>query len=116
MGDFEHDPVIGVNPLLSERKSLDGRKTRALEETPPNYEYDTDMSMDELYDICDTKFGNWIAADQEGEIVIYTGLKFKGDRVVPRYELGNSKIYGGRNNNMKVGESVSRVRTPRKKD
>lgn len=72
------------------------------------------MTPNELYDLCDEHFDDWILADQEGEIVIYTGLRFKDGKVVKKHHI-ESNIYGGRNNNINVTTCVSRVKVPRSK-
>jgi hypothetical protein len=72
------------------------------------------MTKDEFFDLCDEKFEDWICADQEGEIVIYTGMKFKGDEVKRKYNIG-SKIYGGRGNNINTFSSTTRVTPPKLK-
>ena len=99
MSDFEYDPEISVNPRMLEDKTVIP--------IPPDA-----LSTDELYDVCDKHFGDWIAADQEGEIIIYTGLKFKGDNVVKRYPQ-RSKIYGGPNNNNHLRTATYKTKTPK---
>ena len=99
MSDFEYDPEISVNPRMLEDKTVIPTPADAL-------------STDELYAVCDKHFGDWIAADQEGEIIIYTGLKFKGGKVVKRFPK-RSKIYGGRNNNNRNRTATYRTKTPK---
>lgn len=72
------------------------------------------MTPKELFELCDEKFEDWIVADQEGEVVIYTGMKYKGDQIVKRHEIG-SKIYGGRQNNKNVTSATHRVKVPNMK-
>ena len=70
------------------------------------------MTADELFDLCDKHLGDWIVGDQEGELVIYTGLKRKGDEIVTKYSL-KSEIYGGRNNNNRNRTATYRTKTPK---
>ena len=73
------------------------------------------MKIDDLFDLCDEHFGDWIVGDQEGELVIYTGLKRKGDEVVKRYPL-RSNLYGGRNNNNQIRTATYRTKIPKGKE
>ena len=102
MSDFEYDPKISINPRMLEDKTAIP--------TPPDA-----LAVDELYEICDKYFGDWIAADQEGEIIIYTGLKFKEGRIVKRFPK-RSKIYGGRENNNHIRTSTYHTKTPKGKE
>ena len=73
------------------------------------------MTADDFFDLCDKHFGDWIVGEQEGELVIYTGLKRKGDEIVKRYTI-RSELYGGRNNNRNVHSATHRTKTPKGKE